>query len=79
MAAHLGAERMCVPVFRTPMEFWADTMRDMITGHLSMRSHIESLRNTHTEHVFCLPDPLLSLAEIGLLPSSLRRSICGGA
>jgi D-aspartate ligase len=43
-------------------------LNDMLTGHLSVRSYIESLRNTRTESVFSREDPLPSLAELALLP-----------
>jgi len=42
--------------------------RDLLPGHLSFSSYIESLRNTRTESVFCKEDPLPSLAEFLLLP-----------
>jgi predicted ATP-grasp superfamily ATP-dependent carboligase len=43
-------------------------LRDMIGGHLSLRSYIASLRNTRVEAVFAKSDPVPSLAEIILLP-----------
>ena len=43
-------------------------LADMLKGHLSLRSYIESLRNTRAESVFCKEDPLPLLAEFVLLP-----------
>ena len=42
--------------------------RDLLAGHLSVRSYLDSLRNTRTESVFCLADPLPSVAELVFLP-----------
>jgi predicted ATP-grasp superfamily ATP-dependent carboligase len=43
-------------------------INDMLTGHLSVRSYLESLRHTRTESVFSREDPLPSLAELAFLP-----------
>ena len=40
----------------------------LMGGHLSAHSYIESLKNTRVESVFCKEDPLPSLSEIVLLP-----------
>jgi D-aspartate ligase len=41
---------------------------DMWSGELDMHSYWKSLRNTRTESVFCLKDPLPSVAEVLMLP-----------
>jgi D-aspartate ligase len=41
---------------------------DLWASELSLRSYLESLRNTRTESVFCLRDPLPTLAEVLMLP-----------
>jgi D-aspartate ligase len=41
---------------------------DLWARELSMRSYLKSLRNTRTESVFCLRDPLPTLAEVLMLP-----------
>jgi D-aspartate ligase len=41
---------------------------DMFHGYLSFRSYWQSLKNTRTEAVFCLKDPVPSIAEFMLLP-----------
>ena len=41
---------------------------DLCAGELSLRSYWNSLRNTRAESVFCLQDPLSSLAEVLMLP-----------
>ncbi len=41
---------------------------DMLAGELDLRSYLKSLRNTRTESVFCLRDPLPSVAEVLMLP-----------
>lgn len=40
----------------------------LMGGHLSAHSYIESLKNTRVESVFCKEDPLPSVSEIVLLP-----------
>jgi D-aspartate ligase len=41
---------------------------DLWDGELDLRSYWRSLRRTRTESVFCLQDPLPSLAEVLMLP-----------
>jgi predicted ATP-grasp superfamily ATP-dependent carboligase len=41
---------------------------DLWVRELSLRSYLESLRNTRTESVFCRRDPLPAIAEIFMLP-----------
>jgi D-aspartate ligase len=41
---------------------------DLWSGELDIRSYWKSLRNTRTESVFCLRDPLPSVAEVLMLP-----------
>ena len=41
---------------------------DLWASELSLRSYLKSLRNTRTESVFCLRDPLPTLAEVLMLP-----------
>ena len=41
---------------------------DLWASELSLRSYLRSLRNTRTESVFCLRDPLPTLAEVLMLP-----------
>jgi D-aspartate ligase len=41
---------------------------DLWASELSLRSYLMSLRNTRTESVFCLRDPLPTLAEVLMLP-----------
>jgi D-aspartate ligase len=41
---------------------------DLWDGELDLREYFRSLKNTRAESVFCLQDPLPSIAEIGLLP-----------
>jgi D-aspartate ligase len=41
---------------------------DLWARELSLRSYLKSLRNTRTESVFCLRDPLPTLAEALMLP-----------
>jgi predicted ATP-grasp superfamily ATP-dependent carboligase len=41
---------------------------DLWDGELSLRSYWDSLRRTHSESVFCLKDPLPSVAEVLMLP-----------
>ncbi len=41
---------------------------DILGGHLSIRSYLDSLSRTRIESVFCLRDPLPSLGELLLLP-----------
>ena len=41
---------------------------DLWDGEIDLRSYWRSLRNTRAESVFCLQDPLPSLAEVLMLP-----------
>jgi D-aspartate ligase len=41
---------------------------DLWDGELTLRSYWDSLRRTHSESVFCLKDPLPSVAEVLMLP-----------
>jgi D-aspartate ligase len=41
---------------------------DLWARELSLRSYLTSLRNTRTESVFCLRDPLPTVAEVLMLP-----------
>ena len=41
---------------------------DLWAQELSLRSYLTSLRNTRTESVFCLRDPLPTVAEVLMLP-----------
>jgi D-aspartate ligase len=41
---------------------------DLWAGELTLRSYWRSLRNTRAESVFCLQDPLPSVAEVLMLP-----------
>jgi len=41
---------------------------DLWDGELSLRSYWQSLRRTRSESVFCLKDPLPSVAEVLMLP-----------
>jgi predicted ATP-grasp superfamily ATP-dependent carboligase len=41
---------------------------DLWARELSLRSYLKSLRNTRTESVFCLRDPLPTVAEVIMLP-----------
>lgn len=41
---------------------------DLWTRELSLRSYLQSLSNTRVESVFCLRDPLPSVAEVLMLP-----------
>jgi D-aspartate ligase len=41
---------------------------DLWARELSLRSYLKSLRNTRTESVFCLRDPLPTFAEVLMLP-----------
>jgi predicted ATP-grasp superfamily ATP-dependent carboligase len=41
---------------------------DLLTGKLGVRSYWSSLRRTRSESVFCLKDPLPSIAELVMLP-----------
>jgi D-aspartate ligase len=46
---------------------------DLCAGELNWNSYWSSLRNTRMESVFCLKDPLPSLAEILMLPYFLAK------
>jgi D-aspartate ligase len=46
---------------------------DLWASELSLRSYLKSLRNTRTESVFCLRDPLPTLAEVLLLPYLIAK------
>jgi len=48
-------------------------LSDMLHGYLSVGDYMRSLRNTRTESVFCLKDPLPSLAELALLPYLIAK------
>jgi len=41
---------------------------DLLAGELDMRSYWSSLKRTRSESVFCLKDPLPSVAEVVMLP-----------
>jgi D-aspartate ligase len=41
---------------------------DLWARELTLRSYLESLRNTRTESVFCLQDPVPTVAEVLMLP-----------
>jgi len=43
-------------------------LSDLVGGHLSIGSYLQSIRRTRVESVFCLKDPLPSAAEFLLLP-----------
>ena len=49
---------------------------DLWASELSLRSYLTSLRNTRTESVFCLRDPLPSLAEVLMLPYLAAKKYC---
>ena len=42
--------------------------RDLLTGRLGVSSYLGSLKRTRSESIFCLKDPLPSLAELVMLP-----------
>ena len=42
--------------------------RDLLTGRLGVPSYLGSLKRTRSESIFCLKDPLPSLAEVAMLP-----------
>ena len=46
---------------------------DMLDGYLTFGSYWSSLRRTRVESVFCLKDPLPSLAELVLLPYIVKK------
>jgi D-aspartate ligase len=46
---------------------------DMAHGYLTLGAYLQSLRRTRTESVFCMADPLPSLAEIALLPYIVKK------
>ena len=48
-------------------------LSDMLHGYLSVGDYLRSLRNTRTEAVFSLKDPLPSLAELALLPYLISK------
>lgn len=50
---------------------------DIVHGHLKVGDYWDSLRHTATESVFCLQDPLPSLAEFALLPYIIRKKYFG--
>ena len=58
--AGVGWLRAITDVPTVASDFWA--------SELSLRSYLRSLRNTRTESVFCLRDPLPTLAEVLMLP-----------
>src|SRR3984885_3307086 len=49
---------------------------DLWASELSLRSYLRSLRNTRTESVFCLRDPLPTLAEVLMLPYLAAKKYC---
>ena len=42
--------------------------RDVLTGRLGVSSYLESLKRTRSESIFCLKDPVPSVAELAMLP-----------
>jgi len=46
---------------------------DLLAGELSMRSYWSSLKRTRSESVFCLKDPLPSVAEVVMLPYLMTK------
>jgi predicted ATP-grasp superfamily ATP-dependent carboligase len=48
---------------------------DFCSGELSLRAYWKSLRNTRTESMFCLKDPLPSVAEIAMLPYLASKKV----
>jgi D-aspartate ligase len=50
-------------------------LSDMLSGHLNLRTYLDSIRNTRVESVFCKTDPLPSLGEIMLLPYLAAREL----
>ncbi len=46
---------------------------DLVYGSLSLKAYMQSLRATRVESVFKLEDPIPSLAELMLLPFTLRK------
>lgn len=50
-------------------------LSDLVSGELKLRAYLRSLRNTRTESMFCLKDPLPSLAEILMLPYLFTRKV----
>lgn len=46
---------------------------DLLAGELNWRSYWQSLRRTRCESVFCLQDPLPSMAEVLMLPYLVTR------
>jgi len=46
---------------------------DLWHGHLSMRSYLQSLRNTRVESVFSWKDPVPSVAEVVMLPYLITK------
>jgi len=49
------------------------SLSEMLRGRLSLRSYVESLRNTRIESVFSSKDPLPSVAELVLLPYMILK------
>jgi D-aspartate ligase len=50
-------------------------LTDMLGGHLSLGTYLQSVRRTKTESVFSWDDPLPLLAEFLLLPYVLKRKV----
>lgn len=46
---------------------------DMLDGYLKFGTYLSSLKRTRIESVFCLKDPLPSLAELALLPYIVKK------
>ena len=45
----------------------------MLDGYLKFGTYLSSLKRTRIESVFCLKDPLPSLAELALLPYIVKK------
>jgi predicted ATP-grasp superfamily ATP-dependent carboligase len=63
--AGVGWLRAITDVPTVALDFWS--------GDLDMHSYWKSLRNTRTESVFCLRDPLPSVAEVLMLPYLMAK------
>jgi D-aspartate ligase len=74
----LYADQVGVPIERYRAEAgigWLRAVTDVPTAvshiwnnNLTLQSYLKSLRNTRTESVFCLRDPLPAVAEVMMLP-----------
>jgi predicted ATP-grasp superfamily ATP-dependent carboligase len=79
----LYADQVGIPVARSharPGVGWLRAVTDFPTaaldlwdGELDLRSYWRSLKHTRTESVFCLQDPLPSIAEVLMLPYLVTR------